>query len=355
MKFMSRIIALILCICTLRAWGHPLDVAYLEVQGNELSFSVNKELPVKLGFSGSINDAKDEDAFLFARFFSTARFNYGSESCLTSFIGSEVNTTTKILRVSLNQCRSAGALEIDMPFLKQIGFSYTVIGNYRESDSKALFQLTSDAPVAKVTMGHINWGSFVVSGFRHIGAHPEEWVGENGKLQWPDGIDHILFLFGLLLLATGWRSLVVVATSFSLGHMIAMILVTLNILKFSSNVVEPIIALSIAGTGLLFFIQSKKNPENRFIFATVFLCGLVHGMGFASAFEELGVSGLGTKLASILVFNVGIDLGQITVLLVLVGLHRAITALTVKQLHLDRALSVFLMLTGLGLFLNRVF
>lgn len=351
---MSRFVALISFFCSLAAWAHPLDVAYLEVQGHELSFSVNKELPVKLGFAGVSADTKAEDAFLFERFFSGARVSYGTENCSSSLSRSEVNTTTKILHIALTACKPSGSIEIDMPFLKQIGFSYTVIGNYRESDSKALFQLTSDTPISKVSIGQINWGSFVISGFRHIGAHPEEWVGENGKFQWPDGIDHILFLFGLLLLATGWRSLVMVATSFSLGHMIAMILVTLNILKFSSSLVEPIIALSIAGTGLLFFVKSQKNPNNRFIFGTVFLCGLVHGMGFASAFEELGVSGLGTKLASILVFNVGIDLGQITVLLVLFGLHRAFTALAVKQLYLDRALSVFLMLTGVGLFLNRV-
>lgn len=344
-----------LFLFSIRIWAHPIDVAYLEVQGNSLSLSVNKDLPAKLGLANTVADVKTDDTFLFDRFFTAARFAYGAEVCAPALINSEVNATTKILHVALGNCKLAGSLEMDMPFLKQMGFSYTVIGNYHEGDAKALFQLTSDVASAKVSVNQIYWSSFLVSGFRHIGAHPDEWFGANGKLQWPDGIDHILFLFGLLLLTAGWRSLVAVASSFSLGHMISMVLVTLNILKFSSKIVEPVIALTIAGTGLLFLLRSQKNGDNRFVFLTVFCCGLVHGMGFASAFEELGVSGLGTKLTSILVFNVGIDLGQITVLLALVGLHRLFTSLMVSRLYLDRALSVFLMITGMGLFLNRVF
>lgn len=354
MTFMSRAIALILVFYSFAAWAHPLDVAYLEVQGGELSFCVNKELPAKLGFTGDSADSNAEDAFLFERFFSTARLSYGIESCLPNLISSEVNTTTKIMRVALQQCKPAGSFEIDMPFLKQIGFSYNVIGNFREADTKALFQLSSDVPTAKVSANQIYWNSFLVSGFRHIGAHPGEWVNENGKLQLPDGIDHILFLFGLLLLTVGWRSLVVVATGFSLGHMVSMVLVTLDIVKISSAIVEPVIALTIAATGLLFLLRAQKINDGRFIFIAVLLCGLAHGMGFASHFEELGVTGLGTKLAAILVFNLGIDLGQITALLVLVGLHRAFISVRVPRLYLDRAVSVFLAVVGMGLFLNRV-
>ena len=351
-KFVAQIIAVILFLVSTQLWAHPIDIAYLEVQGETLSLSVNKELPTKLGFLNSTN-SQATDAFLFERFFASALLNFGSENCKPSLKSSEINTTTQILHVVL-ACKPGQLLQIEMPYLKQMGFSYTVIGNYHAGDAKTLFQLTSDAPTAKISVNQIYWSSFFVSGFRHIGAHPNEWFGANGRMHWPDGIDHILFLFGLLLLTAGWRSLLAMATSFSLGHMIAMVLVTLNILKFSSSVIEPIIALTIAGTGLLFLVRSQKKSDNRYVFGTVFLCGRVPGMGFASAFEELGVSGLGTKLTSILVFNVGIDLGQMTILLALLVLHRAFSSLIVNHLYLDRVLSIFLMITGIGLFFNRV-
>ncbi len=350
---MTQIVTLITILFSVQIWAHPIDIAYLEIHGDSLNLSVNRELPAKLGFINSESNPQAADAFLFERFFSSARMNYGLENCNVRLIDSVTNATTKILNVAL-ACKPGQSFDIEMPYLKQMGFPYTVIGNYQEGDSKALFQLTSDASNAKVSVNQIYWSSFLVSGFRHIGAHPDEWFGVNGRMQWPDGIDHILFLFGLLLLTVGWRGLVAVATSFSLGHMISMILVTLNILKFSSNIVEPIIALTIAGTGFLFLVRSQKNMNNSAVFITVFLCGLVHGMGFASAFEELGVSGLGTKLASILVFNVGIDIGQLTILLALLVLHHAFTSMMVNRLYLDRVLSVFLMMTGVGLFLNRV-
>lgn len=130
----------------------------------------------------------------------------------------------------------------------------------------------------------------------------------------PLGFDHILFVLGLFLLSPRLKPVLWQATAFTVAHSITLGLAMFHVITPSSNVVEPIIALSIMYVALenIFSPGLKKSR-----IGIVFLFGLVHGMGFANALGELGLpeNAYLAYLASLVMFNAGVELGQGAVIL----------------------------------------
>ena len=126
----------------------------------------------------------------------------------------------------------------------------------------------------------------------------------------PDGFDHILFIAGLCLLSTRIKVLLWQATAFTVAHTITLILSMKGIIVIPPAIIEPIIALSIAFIAIENILLSELKPWRVLV---VFAFGLVHGMGFASALNELGLP-RNAFYTSLLSFNVGVELGQITVI-----------------------------------------
>jgi hydrogenase/urease accessory protein HupE len=158
------------------------------------------------------------------------------------------------------------------------------------------------------------------------------------------GPDHILFLLGLMLLGgTMWR-LATIVTAFTLGHSVTLSLAALGILYLSPAIVEPAIALSIVVVGidnLLVRRQRQSGSNGRDLrpwLAGAF--GLIHGFGFAAVLIELGLphEALGWSLAA---FNVGVEIGQLFIVIALIALARLVAALPAyRQVHSERFLTV---------------
>lgn len=127
----------------------------------------------------------------------------------------------------------------------------------------------------------------------------------------PEGFDHILFVAGLCLLSKRIKVILWQATAFTVAHSITLAMSMKNIIFAPSAVVEPIIALSILFVAVENLLLSELKPWRILL---VFLFGLVHGMGFASSLNEIGLP-RNKFLVSILSFNVGVELGQISVIL----------------------------------------
>jgi hydrogenase/urease accessory protein HupE len=127
----------------------------------------------------------------------------------------------------------------------------------------------------------------------------------------PLGLDHILFVVGLYLLSPKLKNIIWQATAFTVAHTITLIMSMKNIIVAPPDIVEPIIALSIVFIAIENLITSTLQPWR---IALVFAFGLVHGMGFASALNELGIP-RDAFFSSLLSFNVGVELGQISVIL----------------------------------------
>jgi hypothetical protein len=132
----------------------------------------------------------------------------------------------------------------------------------------------------------------------------------------PEGFDHVLFVVGLCLLSTRIKTILWQATAFTVAHSITLALSMKNIVVAPPALVEPIIALSIMFVAIENVLISALKPWR---IAIVFLFGLIHGLGFASALNEIGLP-RNRFLTSILSFNVGVELGQITVIAVVFGL-----------------------------------
>jgi len=129
------------------------------------------------------------------------------------------------------------------------------------------------------------------------------------------GPDHILFVLSLLLVFISIAHVLRYTITFTVAHSITLILAGTGILTLSSRIVEPIIALSIAVVALSsVFLRNNiffKNPKLKL--ATIFFFGLFHGLGFAGLLKEIKVPD-DKFLASLLSFNLGIELGQLIII-----------------------------------------
>ncbi len=127
----------------------------------------------------------------------------------------------------------------------------------------------------------------------------------------PLGLDHILFVVGLCMLNANIKTLFWQASAFTIAHTITLILSMKNIIAAPPAIVEPIIALSIVFIAVENIVFNKLNPLRIVI---IFLFGLIHGLGFASALNEMGLP-RDAFYTSLLSFNVGVELGQFTIIL----------------------------------------
>jgi hydrogenase/urease accessory protein HupE len=134
------------------------------------------------------------------------------------------------------------------------------------------------------------------------------------------GFDHLLFVFGLLFLVGFNRRLVWTITAFTAAHSITLALGTLGWLTLRSPPVEATIALSIllvAGEAL----RKEQTLSRRWPAVVAFLFGLIHGLGFAGALEQIGLPENHLAVA-LLTFNLGVEAGQLLVVLVAWALMR---------------------------------
>ncbi len=129
----------------------------------------------------------------------------------------------------------------------------------------------------------------------------------------PLGLDHILFILCIFFINNKLKSIVLQASMFTLAHSITLGLAAYGIIQPPANVVEPLIALSIFFLAMENIFTSTVKPWRM---GMVFLFGLIHGMGFASVLNELGIP----KYAffnALIAFNIGVELGQITIILLM--------------------------------------
>ncbi len=166
----------------------------------------------------------------------------------------------------------------------------------------------------------------------------------------PKGTDHILFVLGLFFSSLLLRPLLWQVTAFTLAHTITLALAALGFVQIPGNIVEPLIALSIVWIAIencLFKQTSKWRP---FI---VFGFGLLHGLGFAAV---LGAYGLprGNLVPSLLAFNIGVEIGQLLVLVVAAGLVYFIRDKSWYRQRIQIPASLMIALVGLFWFIERV-
>jgi len=197
-------------------------------------------------------------------------------------------------------CRDAGAVTLDAKLVDTLAGGHRHLAHagadyvLKEGDTR--FSL--DAGVAPSSP---SFGKLVALGVEHI------WTG------W----DHLLFLFGLLLLSPRLRSLGLTISAFTVAHSITLGLAAFGVWTPPASIVEPAIALSIAWVGVenvRALVARREGTVAASRWRITFPFGLVHGFGFASALRELGMSRADVPKA-LLGFNLGVELGQLAVVI----------------------------------------
>jgi hypothetical protein len=163
------------------------------------------------------------------------------------------------------------------------------------------------------------------------------------------GYDHLLFLLALVIVMPVARTLAATISVFTLAHSITLALASLRVVAPPSHWVECAIALSIVYVGLENLTPRAARPR----FAIVFAFGLVHGFGFAGALAELGLPAAQTP-GALLMFNIGVELGQLAVLAVVFPLVRQFRGTPWFAPRAVPALSLATALAGAVWFFERV-
>ena len=182
-----------------------------------------------------------------------------------------------------------------------------------------------------------NFLDFLLLGIRHI----------------LTGYDHLLFLFGLLLVSRNARSAALLITCFTVAHSLTLALSTFNLVNLQSRFVESAIAASIVYVGVENLYRGK-TLDYRWILT--FLFGLVHGLGFATVLREMGVANTGIKAAiPLIAFNSGVEIGQLSIALIVLPLiWKARRNATFFRIAVP-ACSILIALAGGYWFIERIF
>jgi hydrogenase/urease accessory protein HupE len=135
----------------------------------------------------------------------------------------------------------------------------------------------------------------------------------------PRGLDHVLFVLGIFLLAVQLKPVLWQVSAFTVAHTITLALTIYGVVSLPTTIVEPLIALSIVYVAIENVFTSKLHAWRPLV---VFCFGLLHGMGFAGVLTEIGLP-RSEFVPALLAFNAGVECGQLTVIFVaflLIGL-----------------------------------
>ncbi len=143
-------------------------------------------------------------------------------------------------------------------------------------------------------------------------------LGWEHILDW-QGYDHILFVCALCGIYTwhDWRSVLVLVTAFTLGHSVTLALSVLNFLKISSSWIEFLIPVTIVITCLSNILKKKNSGKSvRMQYGLAVLFGFIHGLGFSNYLKSL-LGRNSTIVAELFSFNLGLEGGQLIIVLVI--------------------------------------
>jgi len=317
-------------VISLPSIGNQLSTAYIianvdptgRIQGEwqlgltdlELVLGLDTDLNGQLTW-GEVTQRRNDIAIYLSEHLTLKR---GGSACATQFAGLErledhADSVFAVTDFSA-QCPLAGIFTVDYSAIFAKDDSHEVVVNISDDANTQSFVLDSTQRQIDVDLTDgsrwVTFKEFVYQGIIHI------WIGT----------DHILFLLALLLpcvlLRQGgqWQrnpqlknvlsTTVWIISAFTLAHSITLTATALGWIIPSSRWVEFGIAISV-----LFAALNNVKPIILRLGWLTFAFGLLHGMGFAGVLGELGLPG-DQKLLSILAFNLGVEIGQLAIVLV---------------------------------------
>ena len=141
-------------------------------------------------------------------------------------------------------------------------------------------------------------------------------LGLHHILDW-QGYDHILFVMALCGIYTikDWKQVLILVTAFTIGHSVTLALSVLNIVQFSTKIIEFLIPVTILITAFSNIIGKRSKPKNinlKYFLALAF--GFIHGMGFSNYLKSL-LGKSSSIVVELLAFNAGLEVGQVLIVI----------------------------------------
>jgi HupE / UreJ protein len=352
-------VALVVALGVARpAAAHPLDIGYLRIASDGDAVAVTLDLHVNAAARLVGADPAAFDAGAVARHaaaiadatFRGAPITTHGGACRWTAASAALHDTTASITGEAACPVPPRAIHWDFPFVRAARVSPTF-----QILVKA--QLAGDDRVAIVDRGRpslelaatpaLGFAAFVATGVEHIGAAPSQWRGPGGwKL--PDGIDHILFLVALMLAGGSLTRILGIVSGFTLGHSITLALSALHVVRPPPQLIEPLIALSIAVVAAEAVVGRFEG--HRWKVASCF--GLIHGFGFATALHQLELS-TGDLVSALFGYNLGVELGQVAIVVVVAPL--VLYLQRHRRYHpLVRALAAAIFVAGMLWFFQRL-
>jgi hypothetical protein len=365
MRFVRRAILLAVAIAAAGARpaaAHPLDIGYLRIEGR--GETVTAVLDIEAGAASDLLGAGGRPlaaaelsagaAQLADITLRRAPIDTDRGPCRWTAVSAELRPRTASLSVTADCPSGARTLRWPMPLVgdPRVSAVFQLFVKARLGGEDHVTTVDRGAPELVLSQGaHLGFAAFVWSGVQHIGAAPGEWHAADGwKL--PDGLDHILFLLALMLGGGTLLRLAGIATGFTVGHSITLALSGLGLVRPSPRVIEPLIALSIAWVAAQAFVL-RQQEEDRHRWKTAAAFGLIHGFGFAGALQQLDVSTL-DLVKALFGYNVGIELGQIAIVIVLAPGVILLQRRPRLQRVIVRSLAALIFIAGMYWFIERL-
>jgi hypothetical protein len=321
---------LVLCLPCARAAAHKPSDSYLRIIGGAEHLSAEwdialKDLEFLIGLDANQNgeitwgELKSQRQAIAAHALSRLRIAADGQTCNLQvaelLVTQHSDGAYAVLSLKTDCPGNAAVLDIHYNLLFDVDPTHRGLVLFTGEGGASTHVLSPTAPTIELRTGETAlWASFadyVREGVWHI------WIG----------YDHILFLLSLLLPAVlvrrdgGWQpveefrpaciSVLKIVTVFTLAHSITLWLAVMEYVTLPSRLVESTIALSIVITALnnLWPVLPISGWAIAFVF------GLVHGFGFANVLIDLGLTDV-TLALSLLGFNIGVELGQMAIVLV---------------------------------------
>ncbi len=181
-------------------------------------------------------------------------------------------------------------------------------------------------------------------------------IGWKHILSW-DATDHIYFITALAVIYSfqDWKKVLVLVTAFTIGHAITLYLSALDYFRFSIEWVEfaiPCTIIITAGSNLFIREERKQRIMLQYLLAMCF--GLVHGMGYAN-YIRMMLSKNQDMVWSLFSFNVGLEMGQLLVVLLVLGIQWVLVKNNIVSARiLARIISIYIMVVSILLALERI-
>jgi len=172
-----------------------------------------------------------------------------------------------------------------------------------------------------------------------------------------DALDHVLFIAALAVVyvSSEWRKILILVTAFTIGHALTLVLSVLDILRFRDTWVEFLIPCTIVITAAVNLLQRDFTRSSlRVNYFLAFFFGLIHGMGYANAIRFSLAKGQ-SLAAGLLPFNLGLEIGQIFVVLLILLMGYLVTNIPgVTRVRWVKAVSLIVLALALGMVWERI-